>query len=53
MSLIKLKNIGKETLYLKFIFKNNTESDYDISQQYWADCREPDGDVQPIFIDYR
>ena len=50
-SKIKLKNIGKEKLYLKFIFKNITSTDYDVEQQFWANCRFRDGEVATIFID--
>lgn len=52
MSKIQLRNIGKEKLYLKLIFKNVTSASYDVNQQYWADCMTSSGEIHPIFIDY-
>ena len=49
---IKLKNIGKDKLFFKFIYKNYTDFDYILSQEYWAYWIDRAGHTQEVFIDY-
>ena len=49
---MKLRNIGKEQLFFKFIHKNTTTSEYILDQEYWADCFNRDGDVEEVYLDF-